>query len=738
LDGNRATQSGGGIYNQANLTLDRATLSANSATADGGGAWNGGALRAVNLTASGNSATNGGGIANEGALSLNNATLAANSASGGGVFNGAIGTASIANTLLGGNSDPAQRAPDCAGQFVSQGVNLVQRTAGCAIATSASDIVGTDPLLGPLADNGGATATHALLVASPAVDAGDRLTCAIEDQRGVGRPVGARCDIGAFEQGLVVNSTADAPDANLRDPVCETAPGNGQCTLRAAVQQANGTPGVDAVEFGIAGPFLLTLTGTSEVAAQGDLDITDDVLLNGRGSDSTIIDGGNNPDIGGVLHIAPGGSATIAALTIRNGNAGANTFGGNIRNEGSVMLINSHISGGTATSGGGISNFGQLTVRTSTIIDNSAGAGGGIYNRNDARINAAGGAMAISDSTLSGNRAVGLLEGGGGINTQGQALLTNVTISGNSASRDGGGMRVQASGQQTLTLNNVTLADNVADADNDGTGDGGGIASLGGIASTKNTILAGNSDRGKEAPDCTLRAGNNPSFLSQGYNLVGNASGCFLAPQPGDQMGSGSSPIDPRLGPLQAKGAISVRPPLTGSPAINAGSPALPGGPGSACSDADQSGRARPEGGACDIGASEAILADVRLVLSALPPSVFVGATLTLTIDVSNAGPSSTGDVQLVVELAPQLVLVSSTASQGSCTPGPMTSCAVGALATNAGARVTLVARAVSGGDLGIGIHVRAAEADSDTANNAGALRTTARYALFLPLAARR
>ena len=57
----------------------------------------------------------------------------------------------------------------------------------------------TDPLLGPLADNGGPTLTHALGVGSPAIDSADAGACPATDQRGVARPQGAGCDVGSFE-----------------------------------------------------------------------------------------------------------------------------------------------------------------------------------------------------------------------------------------------------------------------------------------------------------------------------------------------------------------------------------------------------------------------------------------------------------------------------------------------------------------------------------------------------------
>jgi hypothetical protein len=62
-----------------------------------------------------------------------------------------------------------------------------------------NDVIVTAPLLDSLADNGGPTLTHALLAGSPAIDAGDDAVCPETDQRGVSRPQGAACDVGAYE-----------------------------------------------------------------------------------------------------------------------------------------------------------------------------------------------------------------------------------------------------------------------------------------------------------------------------------------------------------------------------------------------------------------------------------------------------------------------------------------------------------------------------------------------------------
>ena len=103
--------------------------------------------------------------------------------------------------------------PDCASVVASEGHNLVGDRTGCSFSPSgAGDILGTatapvDPRLGPLAGNGGPTPTHAPGDGSRAIDAGDPgapgsggTACEATDQRGVSRPQGSRCDIGAYER----------------------------------------------------------------------------------------------------------------------------------------------------------------------------------------------------------------------------------------------------------------------------------------------------------------------------------------------------------------------------------------------------------------------------------------------------------------------------------------------------------------------------------------------------------
>jgi hypothetical protein len=202
---------GGGIYSpiifgSPDLKVIGSTISNNSAGDHGGGIWCEGPVTVVNSTISGNSAAHtGGGIRNNGDLTVRNSTIAFNRAgtTGGGVHH--LGTSAIlSNTVVAANSAGTGGA-DCHGLLASQGYNLIQGISGCGFEKEGrGDLLGADPKLAPLAANGGATPTHALLDASPAIDAGGE-ACEAADQRGSRRPVDgngdgrAVCDVGAFE-----------------------------------------------------------------------------------------------------------------------------------------------------------------------------------------------------------------------------------------------------------------------------------------------------------------------------------------------------------------------------------------------------------------------------------------------------------------------------------------------------------------------------------------------------------
>ncbi len=174
----------------------------------------GGTVRFINSTISGNRTTgHGGGILHiDGFVFMNNVTIADNVADsdndgigeGGGIFIDGPEPVSINNTLIARNQDPTSD-PDCFGTLTSQGFNLIgSLTANCnLVGDLTGNIVNVAPDIVALANNGGATRTHALQPNSPALNAANTATCETEDQRGVSRPLGGICDIGAYESGLV-------------------------------------------------------------------------------------------------------------------------------------------------------------------------------------------------------------------------------------------------------------------------------------------------------------------------------------------------------------------------------------------------------------------------------------------------------------------------------------------------------------------------------------------------------
>ncbi len=197
ISDNTVGNDGGGIYNTATatLTVTNSTISGNTAgSGPGGGIENAGTLTVTNSTISGNTTTNnGGGISNTGTLTVTDSTLSGNTAglNGDGISGAVMLTGSILDNA----------AANVAGPLTSGGHNLFSddpsETDNAVLIST--DLVDTDPLLGPLADNGGPTQTMALLPGSPAINTGVAIAGVTTDQRGVAQAPGERPDIGAFE-----------------------------------------------------------------------------------------------------------------------------------------------------------------------------------------------------------------------------------------------------------------------------------------------------------------------------------------------------------------------------------------------------------------------------------------------------------------------------------------------------------------------------------------------------------
>jgi len=201
-----SARAGGGIYNSHSAsTVSNCTLSGNSASYGGGGIFhvgiNGSAtLSVTNSTLSGNSAPLGAGIYSYGhsstTLDVLNSTFSAN-----GIIN-VFATLRVGTTIF-----DASWIDNESGTTNSLGYNLSSDAGGGSL-TATGDQINSNPMLGPLQDNGGPTFTHALLTGSPAIDAGDPNfdpnafnPLMLYDQRGSGynRVANGRVDIGAFE-----------------------------------------------------------------------------------------------------------------------------------------------------------------------------------------------------------------------------------------------------------------------------------------------------------------------------------------------------------------------------------------------------------------------------------------------------------------------------------------------------------------------------------------------------------
>jgi hypothetical protein len=202
FSGNSATGSsgmGGGITNESSSPiLTNVTFSGNSATTYGGGMTNEvSSPTLTNVTFSGNTATFGGGMVNySSSPSLTNVTFSGNSAvsNGGGMDNVSSSNPQIRNTLFWGNT-----APSGAQIYNNSGTPVVSNSVVQGGYTGGTNIITTNPLLGTLGNNGGFTQTIPLLENSSAIDTGNDTVCPAADQRGVARPQGAHCDIGAYE-----------------------------------------------------------------------------------------------------------------------------------------------------------------------------------------------------------------------------------------------------------------------------------------------------------------------------------------------------------------------------------------------------------------------------------------------------------------------------------------------------------------------------------------------------------
>ena len=198
---NQAYRDGGGMYNEASdPSLTNVSFSDNLAsTSAGGGMFNAGSPSLTNVTFERNAAYFGGGMFNVFSSSaLTNVTFTGNTAMiGGGIYNDYSTNVQIINTIFWDNLAPSGTQIYNNNSTLSLRASIVE--AGCPAGSTCTNIITSDPRLGQPGNYGGFTQTFPLLAGSSAIDAGNDSACASTDQRGVTRPQGAHCDIGAYE-----------------------------------------------------------------------------------------------------------------------------------------------------------------------------------------------------------------------------------------------------------------------------------------------------------------------------------------------------------------------------------------------------------------------------------------------------------------------------------------------------------------------------------------------------------
>jgi hypothetical protein len=331
-----------------------------------------------------------------------------------------------------------------------------------------------------------------------------------------------------FGATFTVNQITDQSDANLADNICDVdlATAGEQCSLRAAVQQANGLAGADTINFSP------SLNG-STITVASFLGISQNLTINGLGANLLTISGGNSTRI---FVIAPLVVVTMRDFTLANANFSGD--GGAIRGEDGVnltlerMYFNNNVA--TGFYGGLImTNQTTLTISESTFDNNRARSCGAI---------GVSGTVTITNSTFSANQATGTVDALAG-------AICNFSFS--------------------MTIRSSTVTQNIGNGAN-----GGGIYSSGTL-NLGNTIVAANTGS-QSYPDINNSFG---TVTSAGFNLIGNNNDVqvtFPAGNPNvnnDIVGNAGTPVNPLLGPLQNNGGTTpTHAPLFTSPAIDRGS----------------------------------------------------------------------------------------------------------------------------------------------------------------------
>ena len=638
---------GGGMSNhQSHPTLLNVTFNGNIAVSRGGGISN---IQSnpnlTNVTLNNNSAERGGGMSNEsGNITmspsypiLTNVTFSGNSATtqGGGIYNFLLKPL-LRNIILWGNDAPtgAQIYDLSSTPVISDSVVQDGYAGGTHIITA-------NPLLGSSGSNGGFTETIPLQSGSSAIDAGDDVNCPSTDQRGIERPQGNHCDIGAYEyqppgiRYVKWNATGANNGSSWVNAYTDLQSALSAASSGDEIWVASGTykptSGSDrTVSFVLKNGVALygDFNGTETSRTQRDSSTNVTVLsgdigaLNDNSDNSYHVVVGSNTNSSAILDgFTITGGKTLEDISLAPENVG----GGMYNKYGSPSVMNIIFIGNEAAFGGGMYNGGDAlmpetegypSLTNVTFQNNSAFEGGGLFNENYIHATLtnvifdgntatrAGGGMEDRLGTLGMTNVVfnnntGGIGGGGFQNFSLDASLTSVTFSGNSAMH-GGGM---ANDSGNLVLTNATFTGNSAEF-------GGGIWNSNSDPTLTNVTISDNTastyggglyneSNGNSIVRNTVLWGNVAPEGAQIYNDASLPTVNDSVVQGGYVGGTNIITTDPKLGTLGNYGGFTETIPLqVGSSAIDTGDDAN-------CPSTDQRGVSRPQGNHCDIGAYE-------------------------------------------------------------------------------------------------------------------------------------
>ena len=568
---------GGGIYVElGTLNMDTTTFTNNSAPA-GAGMMLLFATAAINTTTfSGNTGIQGAALnVQDARADVSNSTISGNDATANGTIYTVLTAAAEATDIVtlahttvvnnGGkgiyangtdigltytavrlqNSIVAGHTADCDGPAIidaTLGYNL-DSDGRCLSSGGTGNATVGDVGLNALADNGGPTPTHLPTLSSPARDQIPAGTNGCGTTYTDDQRGTSRPQLGLCDIGAVEVSCTEA---GVAFPY--TMSSGGETELNTALQCANVNGTADTIT--LTSDVTLTQISDSSLGNSGLVPITSEITLQGNGytigRDSSYSCDGSDPAFRHLL-ITASGDLTLNNLTLSNGcllGSDATAYGGAIHNSGTLTLSQSQLTNSRAYVAGALWNgaTGTATIEQSTISYNTAGSGGGIINSNN---------LLLRNSTVSNNTATSL-QAGGIWNANGTLQLLYSTVAANTAPSRGGGIL----NSSTLILQGSLIADNNKDCENDAT-----------VTNNGDNFIEGTGGKA-----CGIGNGGNGSIVG----------------------------VDPKLGPLQDNGGA------TPTKALLAGSPAIDAVTGSGCPAVDQRGVARPQEGACDMGAYEA------------------------------------------------------------------------------------------------------------------------------------